>query len=558
MSERGQQAAVTDDIFDYDADVLVVGTGGAAFAAGITAAAEGASVIMFERNDRVGGTTALSAGTAWIPNNPSLRDQARDDARDDAIRYMCRMSYPQWYCAGHRTLGLPTDAYKLIETFYDNGSRAVEYLTEVGALDVVADDAVPDPTRPIDLGFGILLSAMPDYGAELAENKMPNGRHCRPSAGMPAIIEQFELAARKHGVDIVLEHQAVKLLQNDERAAVGLELRYRHLTVLARARKGVVFASGGFAHNEELVRRYLPGRVFGSCSTSGAQGDFVRIGIEAGAQLANMANAWWKQAPLQAALRSPSPPGVWIPWGDAMIHVNKYGRRLVNEKMAYSDRSKIHAVYDPNRREYPNLLMFMLYDDTVASSESRHVMRHPIPRPGKDADYVIKGDTWDDLAAKIDACLAEMSEHIAGLRLDPSFSANLAATIARFDEFAESGMDLDFGRGDAPIARAWSGPNRPGSPNPTIAPFAGTGPYYCIILCAATLDTNGGPVINTKAQVLDVNGTPIPGLYGAGNCIASPAGQGYWGPGATIGLGITFGHLAGLGAAAESVKPFDI
>jgi len=558
MSDRGQEAVVTDDIFDYEADVLVVGTGGAAFAAGITAAAEGASVVMFERNDQVGGTTAVSGGTAWIPDNPSLRAQGEEDPRDDAIRYMCRMSYPQWYCAGHPTLGLPTDAYELIETFYDNGSRAIEYLTEIGALDLIADNPAPDPTKPIVLPSGSIIMSFPDYGAELVENKMPNGRHVGPSPGTPLVIEQLELAARKHGINIVLDHQAVKLLQNDERAVVGLELRYRHLTVLARARKAVIFASGGFAHSAALVRRYLPGRVYGSCSTPGAQGDFVRIGIEAGAQLGNMANAWWKQVPLEAALRSPSPPGVWVPWGDAMIHVNKYGRRVVNEKMSYHDRSQIHAAYDPTRREYPNLLMFMLYDGTVASSESMEGMRRPVPMPDEDADYVVKGDTWDDLTANIDARLAAMSDQIAGLRLDPSFSANLAATIARFNGFAESGIDLDFGRGDAPIARAWNGPNRTGSPNPTIAPFAESGPFYCIILCAATLDTNGGPVINTKAQVLDVNGIPIPGLYGAGNCIASPAGQGYWGPGATIGLGITYGHLAGLGAAAEPVKPFDL
>ncbi len=547
-----------DDIFDYDADVLVVGSGGAAFSAALTAASAGASVVMFERNDHVGGTTVLSAGTVWIPDNPSLRSQGVDDPRDDAIRYMCRMSYPQWYCAGHETLGLPPDAYELIATFYDNASRTIEHLTEIGALDVVADDAVPDPARPIDLGYGVKLSEMPDYGAELAEDKRPNGRHCRPSPGTPLIIEQLEQAARARGVQVFLEHQAVKLLQNDERAAVGLELRYRHLTVLARARRAVVFASGGFAHNAELVRRYLPGRVYGSCSTTGAQGDFVRIGIEAGALVGNMSNAWWKQVPLEAALRSPSPPGVWVPWGDAMIQVNKYGRRVVNEKMVYADRSRIHAVYDPTRREYPNLLMFMLYDDTVAQSASRHVMRHPVPMPGEDADYVIKGDTWEDLAANIDTRLATVSEHIAGLRLDPSFSETLAATIARFDEHAESGVDLDFGRGNAPIAHAWSGPQRPGSPNPTMAPFASDGPYFCIILGAGLLDTNGGPVINTEAQVLDASGAAIPGLYGAGNCIASPAGQGYWGPGATIGLGVTFGHIAGRHAAAESVKAFEI
>ncbi len=549
---------MTDSIFDYEADVLVVGTGGAAFAAAITAAAEGASVVMFERNDQIGGTTAVSGGTAWIPDNPSLRDQGADDPRDDAIAYMCRMSFPQWYCPGHPTLGLPEDFYALIATFYDNGSKAIAYLSEVGALDVVADPPVPDPSRPMVMPSGSILASFPDYGAELAENKTPHGRHIGPGPDTPLVIEQLETAARKNGVDIVLGHQAVKLLQNDEGAAVGLELRYRLTTTLARARKAVIFASGGYARNEELVRRYLPGRVYGTCSATGTQGDFVRIGVEAGAQLGNMASAWWKQVAVEAALRSPTPPAVWVPWGDAMIQVNKYGVRAVNEKMSYHDRSQVHAVYDPTRREYPNLLMFMLYDDTVARSTSMEGMRYPVPAPDTSADYVITADTWEALAAAVDARLAAMASEVAGVRLDPSFSTTLADTVARFNRFAESGVDLDFGRGDVPIGRAWSGPNRPGSPNPTMAPFSAAGPYHCIILGAAVLDTNGGPVINTRAQVLDPHGTPIPGLYGAGNCVASPAGQGYWGPGATIGLGLTYGHLAGLGAAAEPEKVFEI
>lgn len=550
---------MSDDIFDFEADVLVVGTGGAAFSAALTAATQGASVVMFERNEILGGTTALSGGTCWIPNNPSLRAQGVDDRREDAIRYMCRMSYPQWYCDGHPTFGLPDDAYALIAAFYDNAAKAIEYFTEVGGLDVIADDNVPDPSRPVDMGFGVYFPAMPDYGADLPEDKVPNGRHCRPAPGTPLIIEQLEQAARKHGVEIVLEHQAVRLLQNEEREAVGLELRYKHLTVLARARKAVVFATGGYSQNPELVRKYLPGRVWGACSTPTAQGDFVRIGVEAGAQLGNMGNAWWKQTPVEIALRSPAPPGVWVPFGDSMIQVDKYGRRVVNEKLSYHDRGRIHGVYDTNRKEYPNLLLFMIYDDAIASCDSRHVMRHPIPMPGEKTDYVITGDTWEELAANIDARLAGMAEHIAGTRLDPAFAANLRATVERFNGFAETGVDADFARGEAPIGRDWNGhPERDRElPNPTIAPFAEQGPYYCIILGAAMLDTNGGPVVNDKAQVLAASGDPIPGLYGAGNCIASPAAQSYWGPGATIGLGITYGHIAGCNAAAEPVKRFD-
>lgn len=550
---------LTDDLFDFDADVIVVGTGGAGFSAAITAAVAGASVVMFERNDHIGGTTGASGGTAWIPNNKSLRDQGKEDPRDFALKYMCRLAYPQYYFAGHRTLGLPEDAYELIATFYDTGYKTIDYLTEAGVFDLMADTRKPDVDNPMEMPSGNLLAGFPDYGAELEEETLPTGRHLFPRPGTPGMVEQLETGAAKHGVKVVLSHQVRGLLKNEDGEVTGLELQYGHLARLARARKAVVFASGGYSHNAELVRRYLPGRVYGTCSTLGAQGDFVRIGVEANAQLGNMKNAWFKQVPLEAALRSPTPPSVWLPWGDAMIHVNKYGRRVVDEKMPYHDRSQAHAVYDPTKREYPNLLLFMIYDDRVATSESRAGMRQPLPAPGEPIpEWIIKGDTWEDLIATVDSKLAEHAGEIAGLRLDPSFRENLAGTIERFNGFAETGVDLDFGRGNAPIGRAWNGPNREGSPNPTMAAFAPEGPYYCIIVCAGILDTNGGPVINPKAQVIDGGGNPIPGLYGAGNCIASPAGQSYWGPGATIGLGITYGHIAGLNAAAEPEKAFTL
>lgn len=133
---------------------------------------------------------------------------------------------------------------------------------------------------------------------------------------------------------------------------------------------------------------------------------------------------------------------------------------------------------------------------------------------------------------------------------------NLKETIARFNQFAESGVDLDFHRGETPIELANYGKPVAGNdkPNRTMYPIRSTGPYYAVMTGAGTLDTKGGPKINASAQVLNADDQPIAGLYGAGNCIAAPAGQGYWAGGATLGPALTFGALAGKHAAASVLK----
>lgn len=535
---------MSDDLFEYEADVLVVGSGGAGFAAAITAAKLGASVILFEREEHVGGTTGLSGGTAWIPNNTSLREMGLEDHRDDALQYLARTAFPQYYSPTHATLGLPQDDYELLEAMYDHGSDAIDFLTDAGGLDVHAEVG----TNPI---IGL---AFPDYGAHLPEDKTPEGRHVGPGWTGPTMIQQMHAGAQALGVDIRLEHTIAGVLKNDDGEVFGLEIRNRTRALVARAKQAVIFGSGGYAQNEEYVRRYLPGRVYGTCATPGAMGDFLRIGQQMGAKFGNMKNAWWKQVPVEAALRNPGPPAVFIPYGDAMVQVNKYGNRVVNEKAPYNERGQIHFQYDITARDYPNQLMFMIYDDTVAQDPVQWPFRGPVPMPGEAVDYVISADTMEALTAGIKERLAGIANDTGNAQLADDFVAKLESTIERFNGFAETGVDEDFHRGESPVEQSWSGPKRAGSPNLTMAPFASEGPYHCVILGAGTLDTNGGPVTNAKAQVLDATGEPIPGLYGAGNCVASPAGQAYWGPGATIGLAITFGYLAGKAAVAEPEK----
>ena len=534
-----------DDVFDYVADVLIVGAGGAGFAAAVTAAQQGAAVILFERAEHTGGTTALSGGSAWIPNNSSMRAAGLEDQREDSLRFLCRLAFPQFYDADHPTLGLARDQYELLATFYDRGPEAIDHLTDMGALDLAAD--VGEEAK-----YGITFT---DYGGHLPENQSPIGRHLAPDLSGPTMIEKFHATAEALGVGIKLDHRVVGVVKNEEGEVAALEIRTGVRTVLARARKGVIFGSGGFGQNDELRRRHLPGRVFGSCATPSAVGDFVQIAEGLGATMANLDRAWWKQVAVEPALRHPTPPSLWMPHGDSMIQVDRNGRRVVNEKAPYNERGQIHLAYNPTTRDHPNTLLFMIWDDAVAENTAFSPFRDPVPRPGHSVDYVITADTLDELKSLIDARLEVLTSETGGLTLQAEFVENLSATIERFNQFALAGVDDDFGRGGTDFELGWALGNREGLANPTMAPISDVGPYHCMIVGAGVLDTNGGPRINTKAQVLDSEGAPIPGLYGAGNCVATPAGRAYWGPGATIGLAITFGYVAALNLVEEQDKP---
>jgi hypothetical protein len=318
----------------------------------------------------------------------------------------------------------------------------------------------------------------------------------------------------------------------------------------------VIFGSGGFLHDERLALEHLRGPVFGGAAAAEATGDFVRIGMEAGARLGNMAHAWWSQVAVELAVRRRATTGdIYSPYGDSMLMVNRFGRRAVNEKAPYNERSQAHFDWDPYRGEYPNLLLFMMFDQAVVDSPrpegERGMFRWPVPLDDRPRQYVIKVDALDELEAELRDRLTRLSAHTGGMELDDDFTANLAKTVDRFNEMAARGHDEDFARGETPIEQTWAGPARDGAPTGTMHPLSPTGPYYCVILGPGALDTKGGPITDEHARVLSMAGDPIPGLYGAGNCVASPAGQAYWGPGGTIGLAVTFGYVAARHAVAQ-------
>lgn len=540
-----QAAEGSPQHWDHEADVVCVGSGAAACAAAVTAVGAGAKVIMVEKLPLAGGTTGKSGGVTWIPNNAFLRARGIQDERADCLRYLARYAFPRQYTPDSPTLGQEPGEYRLLEAFYDHGSASIEHFEKLGAVSF----------REFKMWF--VDKHAPDYADHLSENKVPRGRALEPAAGAGSSLGGASLAAQMEkwlsdrGTPILLEHRVTALVKAGERV-VGIEAMHGERTVRIRAHRGVVFGTGGYSHNPDLIRLHQPG-LYGACAMPGSTGDFITIAAAAGARMGDLGSAWRTQVVLDEALENRAIGlGAFVLPGDSMIVVNKYGRRIVNEKINYNDRTHTHFVFDAQRKEYPNQLQFMIFDERSLDAFGG---AFPIPADRRASRHMIQGASPAELAANIAARLAVHARHTAGFTLKPEFAANLTATIARFNAFARAGRDTDFDRGmhayDAdwqalfsPVRKGSTQPTNP-MPNATMHPISTDGPLYAFILAPGALDTNGGPMINEHAQVLDAHNQPIPGLYGAGNCIASPARNAYYGAGGTIGLALTFGYIAG-------------
>ena len=549
--------------WDAEADVVVVGSGAAAGAAASKALQMGCSVIVIEKSPVWGGTTAKSGGVAWIPNNSYMRKKGLQDPRDDSIRLMARCSYPSKYRSGDKHFGLSDLEYDLLATYYDRGSVVIDELDAMGALksQMVADDQ----GNP----------AFFDYSGNLPENKAPQGRAVFPvykkgvSPGLDMTLQLRDFISKKGG-KILLGHRAVSAIVNNSGQVIGVEVQTTDgKTKSIRARRGLVFGSGGFTHNENYRNNFLRGPIFGGCAVPTNEGDFIGIAGALGAQMGNLNNAWWGQVVVEQALQTPSVGWlVFVQPGKSLFTVNRHGRRVGDEQMMYNERTQSHFVWDPDRYEFSNRVQFMIFDQATRDENAGW---YPIPAAGAGAPYLLQSDSLEGLAIEISQRLLKLAPQIGNIELAPNFMANLRETESRFAAFAANGVDADFSRGNNTAGLLASAGKLMGAltfqkktlgdvadkydtgvPNDSMRALSKTGPYYAILLGAGTLDTKGGPRINAKAQVLDGKGQPIRGLYGAGNCIASPAAAAYWSGGATIGTALAFGYIAGEQAASSA------
>jgi succinate dehydrogenase/fumarate reductase flavoprotein subunit len=293
------------------------------------------------------------------------------------------------------------------------------------------------------------------------------------------------------------------------------------------ARQGVVLASGGFEWNRELWDALLQIPWDGPASPPNNEGDALIMASRAGARLANLNRAWFTPArdlgetyeghPLIRIGMYGSAPGE--------ILVNRSGRRFVNEALNYNDIGMPMTAMDPQSYEFANHPTFAItdrrYKDKIASFDAQ-----TLSGDRRTPEGVTEAPTVRELAAR--------------LGIDPD---GLQAQVEEFNRYAVDGADPVFHRGETP----WELYIQPRSdlPNRAIAPILDP-PFIGYNVRAGVFGTKGGPVIDENAQVVAMDGTPIPGLFGAGNAVASIFGAAYPGGGATLGPGVTLGYVAGL------------
>jgi succinate dehydrogenase/fumarate reductase flavoprotein subunit len=536
-------------------DVVVLGTGAAGLTAAISAHEGGANVVVFEKADKVGGTTAWSGGQVWIPNNPHMTEVGVEDSREKAITYIMSLS---------RDLL----EQRLVEAYVDAGPEMVELLEAKTPVQFYAVSGMPDyhpefpggspgggrtiecPIYPFDelgdwadrvtpspyfLDPHITMSETP-LGKAVPEppsreehdrRKVHNERGCGQ-----ALIGRLLRACLDRGIHPRTDCAGRELLVEDGNV-VGVLVDTPDGPLEVRADKGVILASGGFEWNEDLRRSFLRGPMSHPVSMETSTGDGLMMAMRAGAMITNMREAWW--IPVGVVPVESNPMGRILVNGQRTlphsIMVNKRGRRFTNEAANYNAFGAAFHVEDVSRFEYANLPCWLVFDQAYVEA---YGFRVGAGGPGSDVPaFVPRGDTPAELADE--------------LGID---GAELERTFERWNANCAEGHDPDFGRGDSAFDCWWGDPYRKGRRDATLGPLERP-PYYAFEIHSGALGTKGGPRVDPDARVLNLDGEPIVGLYAAGNVMGSPFGMTYGGPGGTLGPAMVFGYLAGRHAAAR-------
>ena len=548
-------------------DFVVVGAGVAGMAAAVFAAMQDKKVLLVEHTEYVGGSSALSAATVWIPNTHHAAAVSKDDSLEKASAFLSA-------AVGNRS---PS---KLRDAFLHSGPEAVAALEansdvkfrpyathpdyeqqfEGATLRGRALEPVPFDGRALGDTLKCLRPPIPEFtlfGGMMVHrvdinhllglrkswksfahatrilgrygiDRLSGSRGTRLVMGN-ALIGRFLLSIGKKGVDIVTQTSVREILADGDDVR-GVVLVGGGFTRRIRASRGVILAAGGYGRHKtrrgEMLHHPVPEF---SPTAPGSTGEMQDLALALGARFGdgNMDNAFW--APVSVRRRKDGTTAVFPHFvmdrsKPGTVCVNQEGRRFVNESCSYHLFAR--AMFE-NHRKAPSIPCYIITDAVGLKRYGLGMVRMGAGsiQPLVDEGYLVKASSIGELARSLDIPLGALDQ-----------------TISDMNNYATTGIDPEFGRGTTAYHRV-NGDGSRGGPNPTLGPITSP-PFYAVRLFPGDIGTATGLVTDEWARVLGSGDQPIGGLYACGNEANSIMGGVYPAPGITIGPAIIFAYRA--------------
>jgi len=537
---------MASSLWDEECDIIVAGSGGGL--AGAFAAAEaGFHTIVLESTDKFGGITCYSGGAFWAPGNPVNQRAGVDDSNDRALAYFQKVVGNE--ADADRQRAFVRTGPAMVATMERSPHTAFEW----GPFPDYYADAEPELGHPIgrlifptplpirelgDLQDKLRLSMAADISGHAEPEPLSGGR---------ALVARMLLAVRDTGNAELRLNSALQDVVMEGGRVAGALVATEHGVRRIRTRLGVLIATGGFERNQDMRDEHrVAGDAHLTAGAPGAQGDGIRIGVAAGGDVGLMDQCWWMHSVIQPNGR----PGFIAALNGGMI-VNNKGERFANESIPYDRFGRLLVKQEP--KPGTSIRAWWIWDGRFG--DRLPAVYNPMPILSF-AEYEAAG-LWH-CGATLDA----LAEKI-GVPADA-----LAGSIDRFNGFAETGVDTDYRRGEAPYDRflatempklfGVADATPVGSPNPSLFPIS-NGPFYAAAVGLGDLGTKGGLKTDINARVLRADGSVIKGLYAAGNAMESVTNCHYAAPGCPIGTCMIFSFRAVMNMMGRSDEiAFDI
>lgn len=560
-------------------DVVVVGAGGAGMSAALFAAIDGAKVLLVESTDTVGGTTAWSAGTTWIPGTHHAATVNPQDTVANAARYLTN-------AIGDRT------PEALRQAFLDHGAAAVKCVEENSDLqyrpypkhpDYISDlegstlngralEPLPFDGRLLGDLFKLVRPPIPEftvlggmmvdrtdinhllartqkfasfvYTAKIllrhGSDRLRYPRGTRLVMGNALVARLLYSLSKRPNVSLLLD-TTVESLGRTERGVESVALAQNGLRRRVKVKGGVVLASGGFNRHPALRKTMLPGTRIEWCPAApghtGTAHDLAR-GVGAHYGTGGLSHSFW--APVSLRKRADGSTGVFPHFAmdrakPGMLTVNQAGKRFVNESTSYH---LFGLAMQEAHTTSPAIPAYLICDAQALFKYGIGMVR-PGAKAGDASTAEFLADGYLTMGNTLEALAQKLGIDAAGLQ----------RSVQQMADYAVTGVDPDFHRGVTAYQRnigdaTWTGKN------PNLGALA-QAPYFAVKLYPGDIGASTGLVTDTAARVLGETNEPIPGLYAVGNDMHSIMGGVYTAPGITIGPGLVFAYIASRHAVAR-------